>query len=98
MPCSLQGVQAGAELERCSQCGDLQPKTLATPSRMGVTLGLLFDMPRSCWDLDVQANAERLVSVRANRTTSALSWITEVQGVHRFAVHGSTRPVVLQDS
>ena len=37
-----------------------QPKTVATPSRMGLTPGLLFDMSRSCWDLDVQANAERL--------------------------------------
>ena len=37
-----------------------QPKTAVTPSRMGLTLGLLFDMSRSCWDLDVQANAERL--------------------------------------
>ena len=36
-----------------------QPKTLATPSRMRLTLGLLFDMSRSCSDLDVQANAER---------------------------------------
>ena len=45
---------------RCSHCGDLQPKRVATPSRMGGTPGLLFDMSRSCWDLDVQANAERL--------------------------------------
>ena len=35
-----------------------QPKTVATPSRMGLTPGLLFDMSRSCWDLHVQANAE----------------------------------------
>ena len=27
---------------------------------MGLTPGLLFDMSRSCWNLDVQANAERL--------------------------------------
>ena len=37
-----------------------QPKTVATPSRVGLTPGLLFDLSRSCWDLDVQANAERL--------------------------------------
>ena len=37
-----------------------QPKTVATLSRMGLTLGLIFDASRSCWDLDVQANAERL--------------------------------------
>ena len=36
-----------------------QPKTAVTPSRKGLTPGLLFDMSRSCWDLDVQANAER---------------------------------------
>ena len=35
-------------------------KTVATPSRMGLTPRLIFDMSRSCWDLDVQANAERL--------------------------------------
>ena len=34
-----------------------QPKTVATPSRMGLTPGLLFDMSRSCWDLHAQANA-----------------------------------------
>ena len=37
-----------------------QPKTVETPSRMGLTVGLIFNMSRSCWDLDVQANAERL--------------------------------------
>ena len=37
-----------------------QPKTVARPSRMGLTLGLPLDMSRSCWDLDVQAHAERL--------------------------------------
>ena len=37
-----------------------QPKTVATSSRMGLTPGLLFDRPRSCWDLDVRTNAERL--------------------------------------
>ena len=37
-----------------------QSKTVVTPSRMGLTPGLLFDMSRSCWDLYVQANAERL--------------------------------------
>ena len=37
-----------------------QPKTVATPSRLGLTPGWLVDMSRSCWDLDVQANAERL--------------------------------------
>ena len=36
-----------------------QPKTAATRSRVGLILGLLFDMSRSCWELDVQANAER---------------------------------------
>ena len=36
-----------------------QPKTAVTPSRVGLTPGLLCDMSRSCWDLDVQANAER---------------------------------------
>ena len=35
--------------------------TVATPSRMGLTPALLFDTSRSCWDLDVQANAERSV-------------------------------------
>ena len=37
-----------------------RPETVATPSRMGLTLGLLFDMSRSCWNLDVQEIAERL--------------------------------------
>ena len=37
-----------------------QAKTAVTRSRVGLTPGLLFDMSRSCWDLDVQANAERL--------------------------------------
>ena len=37
-----------------------QPKTVATPNRMGLTFGLLLDMSRSCWHLDVQANAECL--------------------------------------
>ena len=37
-----------------------QPKTVTTPSCMGLTPGLIFDISRSCWDLDVQANAERL--------------------------------------
>ena len=37
-----------------------QPKTATTPSRMGLTPGLLFDMSRSCWNLDAQANAEGL--------------------------------------
>ena len=36
-----------------------QPKTLAMSSRMGLTPGLIFDMSRSLWDLDIQAN-ERL--------------------------------------
>ena len=36
------------------------PKTVATPSRMGLTPGVLVNMSRSCWDLDAQANAERL--------------------------------------
>ena len=45
-----------------------QPKTAVTPTRMGLTPGLLFDMSRSCWDLDVQANAERLCDcLRAER-------------------------------
>ena len=57
--CSLRFVEAGAESEPNSHCEDLQPKTAATPSRVGLTPGLLFDMSRSCWDLDVQANAER---------------------------------------
>ena len=43
-----------------------QPKTVAAPSRMGLTPGLLFDMSRSCWDLDVQANAERLCEYLRN--------------------------------
>ena len=37
-----------------------QPKTVATPSRVGLTPGLLLDMSRSCLELDVHANAERL--------------------------------------
>ena len=37
-----------------------QPRTAATPNRMGLTPGLLFDMSRSCWDLDAQTNVERL--------------------------------------
>ena len=37
-----------------------QPKTVATSSRLGLTHGLLFDMSRSCWNLDVRTNAERL--------------------------------------
>ena len=36
-----------------------QPKATVTPSRVGLTPGVLFDMSRSCWDLDVRANAER---------------------------------------
>ena len=36
-----------------------QPKATVTPSRVGLTPGVLFDMSRNCWDLDVQANAER---------------------------------------
>ena len=34
-----------------------QPKTAVAPSRMGRTLGSLFDVSRSCWDQDVQTNA-----------------------------------------
>ena len=37
-----------------------QPKTVAMPSGMGLKPGLLFYMSRSCWELDVQANAARL--------------------------------------
>ena len=37
-----------------------QSKKVSTPSRLGLTPGLLLDKPRSCWNLDVQANAERL--------------------------------------
>ena len=36
-----------------------QPKTMATLSRTGLTHGLIFDMSRTCLDLDVQANSER---------------------------------------
>ena len=75
-----------------------QPKTVATPSRMGLILGLLFAMSRSCWDLDVQANTERQCEHFSNRTTSALSCIAEVQSTHGFAIHGSTRPEVLIES
>ena len=37
-----------------------QPRTVATSSRMGLTPGLIFEMSRSCWDLDVRTNAESL--------------------------------------
>ena len=37
-----------------------QAKTAVTPSRMGLTPGLVFDMSRTCCDLDVQANAEHM--------------------------------------
>ena len=37
-----------------------QAKAVATPSSVGLALGLLIDMSHSCWDFDVQANAERL--------------------------------------
>ena len=37
-----------------------QPKTVATPRRMGLTPGLLFDVSRCCWDLDVQSSPERV--------------------------------------
>ena len=39
-----------------------QPKTVATSSRMGLTLGLIFDTSCSCLDLNVRTNTERLRS------------------------------------
>ena len=37
-----------------------QPMTVATSTCVGLTPGLIFDMSRSCWDLNVRTNAERL--------------------------------------
>ena len=42
------------------QCSLRLRRPSATPSRMGLTPGVLFDMSRSCRDLDVQVDAERL--------------------------------------
>ena len=50
------------------------PETVATPSRVGLTLELLFDMSP--------------MQILANRTTNPLSWIAEVQRVHGLAIHG----------
>ena len=55
-----------------------QPKTVATPSRASLTLGLFFNLSRRCWGLDVQANAERLCEyLRTARPVLSVehSWI-----------------------
>ena len=72
-----------------------QPKTLATPSRMGLTLRFLFDMTRSCSDLDVQANAERLCEYLRTERPVLLVGSPKCKNIHGSAIHGSTRPEVL---
>ena len=75
-----------------------QPKTVATPSRMRLTLGLLFDMSRSCRDLDVQANAERLCEyLRTERPVLLVGSPKCTAFMDLRSMHGSTRPEVLQD-
>ena len=37
-----------------------QPKRMATANRFGLALGLVFDMSRSCWNLNDQVDTERL--------------------------------------
>ena len=55
-------LKFGAESERrfTLRRRSVNPRQRRRQGRMHLTPGLLFDVSRSCWDTDVQANAERL--------------------------------------
>ena len=76
-----------------------QPKTVATPSRAGLTPGLIFDMSRNCWDSDVQANAESLREYLQTERPVLLIESLKCKAFmdSKLKIHESTRPKVLQD-
>ena len=58
---SLRFAEAGAEFGRHSHCGELQPTEDSGHAKShGLDSWIDLRLSRSCWNLDVQASAERL--------------------------------------
>ena len=65
------------------------PKVMDTASRTGLTLGLAFDMSRSCWNLNaIQGTPNVFGSACTPRGATGCCRITQVQRLHRHVHPG----------